>query len=494
MFATALLLMVAWDSLQWHYEHDLALNIYKAWMITNGKAPYHDFFDMNTPGNYMLLAMAGRLFGWSDLTFRLLDMLILLFISTCTYILMKPTGKHGALLAAGYFPLWYLSCGPNLSLQREFIAMAPISAMIALVTWLKSENLILKSFGIGLLAGCATIIKPQNIIFMFPVSIPFLVQSNAGYKSTMKYVAYSATGFVVPLILTTIYLASVGGLIDFIDIARNYWPLYTHMNGVHIPVSGLNRTIYLIKSSGLGLMHFKFIMALTGLLITGYKSNQTRDILTLIALLATSAAYPSVAGKFWTYHWLPFHYFCICCASLVANAFPLKIASTRTQVAAIGLCLMIFHTSARISYSMANSWQLGLSYKANPEPDYGIPVKASQFLLKNMNINDTVQPLDWVGGAAHSMLLAKAPLSTRFLFDFCFYHHISTPYIQGLRKQFMEQLSTRKPRFILEITKYKLRPKGHDTTTEFKELTDHLKNHYQPVFSDETFTIFERNP
>ena len=62
-----------------------------------------------------------------------------------------------------------------------------------------------------------------------------------------------------------------------------------------------------------------------------------------------------------------------------------------------------------------------------------------------------VQPLDWDGGALHGMLLAKAITATPYICDFQLYHHVSTPYIQGLRRDFLADLEQAMPAFIIDM-------------------------------------------
>jgi len=52
------------------------------------------------------------------------------------------------------------------------------------------------------------------------------------------------------------------------------------------------------------------------------------------------------------------------------------------------------------------------------------------------------------------MLMAKARSATPFMYDFHFYHHVQHPYVQGLRRQFVEALRASPPRFIVEVTSY----------------------------------------
>jgi hypothetical protein len=119
-------------------------------------------------------------------------------------------------------------------------------------------------------------------------------------------------------------------------------------------------------------------------------------------------------------------------------------------------------------------------------------MQIAHFLDKNLKDGDTVQPLDWTGGTLLAMLKTHARIATPYVFDFYFYHHVSQPYIQGLRVDFMKDLQSAKPRFIVEVTAIdKPWITGPDTTREFPELRAFLTENYSAVMQKDDYTIYE---
>jgi hypothetical protein len=100
--------------------------------------------------------------------------------------------------------------------------------------------------------------------------------------------------------------------------------------------------------------------------------------------------------------------------------------------------------------------------------------------------------LDWTGGAVHALLIARAPLATPFLYDFYFHHHLSDPYIQNLRKRFIDALRSAKPRFIVRMTTDRPWPSGPDTSRQFPELEVLLLREYRTALRGEGYSILER--
>ncbi len=116
----------------------------------------------------------------------------------------------------------------------------------------------------------------------------------------------------------------------------------------------------------------------------------------------------------------------------------------------------------------------------------------SRFLERNLKPGEAVQPLDWTGGALLAMLQTRAPLATSYVFDFYFYHHVSHPYIQSLRSDFMNQLREVSPRFIIEVTAIdKPWVTGEDTSRDFPELRAFLDERYFITIEREDYIIYE---
>jgi hypothetical protein len=116
----------------------------------------------------------------------------------------------------------------------------------------------------------------------------------------------------------------------------------------------------------------------------------------------------------------------------------------------------------------------------------------ASYLRAHLAPGDTVQPLDWTGGAVHAMLIARAPIATPFVYDFYFYHHVSNPFIQRLRARFMAAMRAAPPRFVIQIETQKPWPGGADTTREFPELQALLATDYTVASRGDGYQILER--
>ncbi len=134
---------------------------------------------------------------------------------------------------------------------------------------------------------------------------------------------------------------------------------------------------------------------------------------------------------------------------------------------------------------------------ANIPKDGRVDAIAS-YLKTHLRPGDTVQPLDWTGGAVHAMLIARAVPATRFIYDIHFYHSISDPCIQGLREEFVSRMTASRPRFVVEIVgPCKPWVSGPDTTRSFPALERLMRSTYTPVQRGNGYIIYrirQENP
>ena len=495
-----LLLLDAGLNMKWRMYHDAATMTYFAFLINHFHwVPYRDLFEMNMPGNHFFNALAGRIFGYSDLGFRFLDLTTLSVLMLLTWAWLRRLGWKVAWAAMAGFCFHYYALGPIVSMQREFLLLVPLSAsLVLLFTPVLKDGP--KAFLIGLCFGSAFLIKP-HIVLGYPVIFLFLLwearERDGGGRlwswRTLGLGAWTSAGFLLPVGLTVLYLWRNGALLPFLDGARNYWPLYSEMSGGHRILTPDERWPYVWRSylefSGLRTLFWPLGVGLFIAFVNGRLSGaRRRQVLLMGGMILLYSFYAAFAGKFWPYHWLIFAYFLLATAALCCVDQP---APTRMLLKIFPLLLF-----AGIVFSDVRFWR-NLSFMARGYTFYSPKIERgdliADFLRKNLRPGDKVQPLDWTGGTHQAMLAARAELATPFFVDSSFYHHVSHPYIQKLRRQFIDDLKASKPRFIVEVLD-KDRPSGPDTTNRFEELEAYIAANYRPVVLQKKlrFIIYER--
>src|SRR5512136_1101121 len=93
-----LLLAKAFSSLDWRLEHDTPILYYSAFLMDRyDQVPYSDIFEMNMPGTFAFYFAVGRLFGYGDAAFRIVDLALLTALLAMGFLFMRRFGRWAAL-------------------------------------------------------------------------------------------------------------------------------------------------------------------------------------------------------------------------------------------------------------------------------------------------------------------------------------------------------------------------------------------------------------
>lgn len=490
-------------SLEWRLGHDTAHLHYIAWLIdTRGAAPYRDVFETSMPLAMLFHLAIGKTLGYGDLAFRLVDIGWFLLLSLATVRLLAPFGRKVGAAAPVVFGLVYLSYGPIMSLQRDYLAILPVVA--ALLASRTVQRPWLRGLVIGLLFGLAASWKPQFIIGLPVVLLYSLGATPAAsgaavgecrtrlFAQWVGHAAVALLGVLLAVSLPALWVWSRGGWADWQTMLSGYLPLYVQMNGAHKVLIGADRLLYLHQSlQELGGRATLLIPAVLGVYLAVFESRLSRPAIRLTGALAALALlyglYPALSGQFWSYHWMPFIYFGVVCASLVLVR-PVGERARERRLFALG----VFGLFVLLVVRPAPDFFRQLGGELPRSPKDGRVDEMAAFLRHELRAGDTVQALDWVdGGTGQAMLLAQAPSATRFLYVAQFYHHVSTATVQGLRQEFLDELRAAPPRFIIDVT-MRPRPSGFGTVEDFPELDNFVRRDYVAAFQGDGYVIYER--
>jgi hypothetical protein len=284
-------------------------------------------------------------------------------------------------------------------------------------------------------------------------------------------------------------------LAPFLSIATDYWPLYAQIDGQLRVNTGAARWLFILdqiwRLGGNGLW---LIPALIGVYL-----HRNRQSYLLASLALCYAIYPALSGQFFPYHYLPFLYFIILLSSLTLSTNTLPVPSYPSLLISRSLSLITRYSSLVLLFVILLTIRPSSTFIRQLQ---GKPIVTSTdraieitgYLEKNLEAGDTVQPLDWTGGTLLAMLKTRAHIATPYVFDFYFYHHISSAYIQSLRTDFMKDLQESRPRFIVRVTAIdKPWVSGPDTSRElFPELRTFLDENYSITIQKDDYVIYER--
>ncbi len=483
-------------SLFWRMRHDTPLIHYAAFLMNeHGAVPYRDFFETSWVGTFMLHAGFTSLFGYGDFAFMAANAGYLALLCLITWHVMKPFGRHAALFAIALFAAVYLGHGPSIILQRDYLGILPI-AFAVLLSLNQDSGGLWRQAAIGFLFGCAASIKP-HLAIAAPLVVLFtaLEGRNGSWRAhapaIIGQITIAVLGFAISFGLPLIWLWQQGGMPAFWDMLTRYLPLHQSMNGQYEVLNGGALLMGKVLRFGFELAFWVVPIGAALAIHIGPQRpslTQHKRALYLVALGALYALYTWIAGKFWDYHWMPMTYFaCLLTALAMADKRPgLTTVPVKVLILALALGSLAWQGKPRPLMGIAAK---GID---NMTPKQGKPDAIAAYLKAHLKPGETVQPIDWTEGAIHGMLLARAPIATPYLYDYHFYHHVSDPFIQHMRADFITQLKQTKPRFLIEI-KHGLWPTGQDTATIFPAL-DTFKAGYAIAHEGDGFTIFEAAP
>jgi hypothetical protein len=503
---SVMLVLLAIASLQWRMAHDAPTEIYVAFLMDRfGRIPYRDLWEINLPGSFFAYMAIGKLIGYTnDFKFRLFDLAYLIALCGLSARWLRQLGWKIAWAAPVLFGLVYLHVGAAQSLQREYLMLLPAMLSLFLATEAPRLNDCIRATLVGLLFGLAATIKPHFAIG-FPVALlggyqTIMARNKPIPLSFRRWVALSllaGIGFAAPLIAIAAYMITSGGLPYYLDIFRNYYPLYANVTRDLQIVKGYEHTIYLIRTFlSFGGFALWFIPAVIGAFVALSSDTLTaesrRRIMIIGLLVLAYSIYPIFSGQFFGYHLLPFLYFLFMLTPLcfLVNPKPSKTVWNWLPQIAFVLVLLVNVDFVPDTVSWA------VTHYAPPQPAAspadGRVDEIATFLKNNLRPGDTVQPLDWVaGGVMQGMLEAQAEIATPYLTDMQFFHDVSKPYIQELREDFLRHLEQAPPRFIVEYKQYPWIG-GPDTSSEFLELWLWIDVNYRSVYLDKNLEIYER--
>lgn len=500
---TALVVVLALGSLGWRAQHDLPIMLYDGWLtFSAGRAPYREIFEMNPPGTFLVYGALDALTHGNDVALRLCDLACMIGLAALTMLALRRHGWPAGLVAADLFLFGYLKLGPVDALQREYLMLPPLALSIYLALGSPGRHAVRDAFFLGVLGAVAASVKP-SLVLAWLVLAPGLAiraaiaQGAGGTRAgTATRVGLSfAAGLAVVIGGLVALLARYGALSEFSHIAREYWPLYVQLDGFgHVaPLPHGIRGLATLMLETLGaIQHVPFTLAAgagaLALAAVARAPGQRLEAIVLAGVLVAVGMHVPLGNKYWVYHYLPLRYVVALFAG-IGFSRTLGDAGLRTGAVAVVPALLVL-----CGLPNSNGRSRMLTSFTHPDPGGvkgGDVDSIEQYLRANLRSGDRVLPLDVTGGAVHAMYRCRAPLAGRFIYDFHFYHHVSTPIVRALRSELVAMLENDPPRFVVQFPGV-WHPTGDDCAADFPALDSLLATRYEPTETTASYRILER--
>jgi hypothetical protein len=467
---------LAWGSRGWPLIHDAPIMHYVAWRIGAGDTPYRDLFDMNFPGTYLMHAAVLWLMGPGDGAWRVFDLVWLVAGAAAVAALAWPWGWLAGTIGALFFALHHLAAGPWQTGQRDFL-LCPflLLATLAVARWIEHRG----GLGVlgcgGLALGAAITIKPH--VVLLAVVLGGVVGVGAWRAGAWAPAAAFAAGLAVPPLAVVVWVAALGGGPAWRSIVLEYLvPLYS---GVGRP----DRWGFHRWEPWLAL---KVALVLSLVSAVAHRRVTPRHALAVVGL-AYGVVHYLGQGKGWEYHIYPLAAFT---AVLLGAELEPLLRSRRFLVAGpLTACLLL---------ASAGFWLKGAE-AARAAEDGWIAAKQRRVsalaadLGARLRAGDLVQVLDTSEGGVHALLRLHARQPSRFLYDFHFFHDVGHPVVRGLRRELLDALAARPPRFIV-LFREGWPAGGYERLAAFGELARWLEEGYRLVREGDGYRVYaQRN-
>lgn len=488
-------------SLRWPLVHDLPIFLYDGYLMTDlGRMPYRDFYEINAPGTLLLFAVVHQVTGGDALALRLLDLSVLGAISALTLLTLRPHGLKAGILAASCFAVAYLAEGPVQTLQREYLSVLPLVISIAVVLGAGSPRSHPMALVVaGFCAGAVMTLKPLLILCWLPLLAAAIGSRIAGTASPRTHLAIAraaarvlvpfATGGAVVPILLLVWLARQGALDAYLEIVRNYYPLYAELNGNGTTWQGtLVERVQRYVGRPLELVtRFRFaVPAFLGLLLAWRYRDRPAFVHCLVfgGIVLGGVLYVALAGKFWLYHQFPLFYGLALLAGVsLSRQLSRPPGEAAWHTAIVGVALAVALPLQTIGREVVD-WRAGRSFVVKE----GRVDLVAEYLRDHVGRTETVTALDVTSGALHALYRDRRPLHGRVIYDHVFYHHVDHPYIQRLRGELIAYFEADAPDVVVRADDTWLR------TPDFPELEAILRDKYDLAFHGREMSILRRKP
>lgn len=502
--ATAVLFAVvlAAFSLRWPLVHDLPIFLYDGYLMRDlGRVPYRDFYEINAPGTLLVFGLVHQITGGASLALRIIDLAVLAAISALTVFALRAHGARSGLLAASCFAIAYLAEGPVHSLQREYLSVLALAISLAVIFRRGSPATDPLSTAVaGLLGGAVASIKPLLVVCWLPLLAVALVarlREQAPAPAAPRLFR-AGVGVIVPFLLglaivpglIAAWMIRTGALGDYLEIARNYYPLYAELkgNGSLWHAGSVADALQRYVGSPLELIpRSRFaIVAFVGLLLAWkYKGRPAfAQCVAICGIVICAVVYVVLAGKFWVYHRFPLSYGLALLAGLSLSRELSRAPGESSWNHAI-VCVAL---AAALPLGVVGreffDWREGRTFVVK---DGRVDVVAD-YLRDHVGPAETVLALDVTSGAIHGLYRDRRPLYGRFIYDHHFYHHVDHPYIQRLRRELLAQFKDGRPDVVVRADDTWLR------TRDFPELEAILSAEYEVALRENDISILRRRP
>ena len=293
----------------WSFGHDQNVFAAIGSLTLQGFTPYSELWDVKPPNIFYIYGLAQQIFGRSEISIRIFDLISTLVSSWLIFRLIEHTLRG---VSDERWVRWSCAAGAiiwsatNLSLGLADTAQTESFSqpflLGAFVLRAKPGRTQRSLFMAGILLSIAAFFKLTNIAFLPALILleflPSRKDERAKLKTSVRCIAVMCFGFVLGVAIQLIVLLAQGAMSDFLRMMINVIRYHTEPGS--IGVGDVLRTFWIY----LDLFGLLAIAGVALYAVRGEKIGLTRRLIPLILLLITGSAIVLSQGKGWGYHYV----------------------------------------------------------------------------------------------------------------------------------------------------------------------------------------------
>jgi hypothetical protein len=217
-------------TLHWQIVWDQSVIRYVRFLMSRGLRPYSDITDMNMPGSYMMEALGMAVFGWSDLSWRIYESVLIGVLAVSGMVIGGRrywlTGVYGATI----FVLVRFTDGEGYSLERnEIMGVLSVLGLALFFVALRSRKPALIALSSGLICLAATM-KPGGFLLELLLLGLLTITLRREGVPLRPYLLWTSAGIAFGCALMIGFLAYTHAIRGFFFIIFKVWPLFRAMS------------------------------------------------------------------------------------------------------------------------------------------------------------------------------------------------------------------------------------------------------------------------
>ncbi|MFA6240752.1 MAG: glycosyltransferase family 39 protein [Candidatus Hydrogenedentales bacterium] len=500
---TILFVLGMWASMSWMSICDGPIFMYSGFLMDHyHMVPVRDFFTYNMIGTHVIFRLLYHVFGGSVMGIRLADAAVLLTIMALMMRMLAPFGHRVAWAGAVLFGSFQFFHWEHCTLEREYLGLVPLALAVLFATTWCADRMRLRWFMTGLFCGVLITLKPHLVIGCLALFGYFLLDRDSTERlrpaqwigRSLRIACWCCLGGSLPVLWMAGYCLYYGILGEFLRVIIAFFPLHANISGQNEVFNPGERIPYLIytffswRPWGGILLAVGTIAGLALFLLSPTVTQRERKLGYLfLGLQATYLIYPVFGSRFYDYHYYPFWFFCCAwvafCLRKWPNETPLRFKAFALLLSAYVIGGLFYNNYDEIKHTPHEL----LEPAARTQ-------RMATWVSRRLQPGDTVQPIEWgFCGTIHATLKTGAKVPTRIVWGEGLFHHVSNPFIQELRKNFVDELAASKPRFILQSKMNSDFIKGNDCSKIFPALEELLNRDYFIALDSQEFAIWESN-